>query len=341
MFEMKNFNLLIISLFATVALWSQQETQFTQYYQNAYFFNPAAGGTKSLMEFDAGFRRQWLGIEGSPRSVFLTGHSVVKFESGGSDVVNEFNTKNESFYQTPKNTIGRNKHVVGGRLLNDAIGPFEKNSVMASYAYHLRFSKNTMLGLGMSAGWSNYGINSDKVKLVDNDDEAYEDFLLRNNNQNIFDVNAGISLYGERFHFGISSIQLLDNDMIIDQVQTVSTYGRHWFMFGKYNFDIIDKFAVEPHFMGQLIGQAPFAINFGSRFIYDKKYWLNTSYRWGDAVNFGFGLNFLENLRVGYAFDFGIGVLQGTAGNAHEIQLGYVIGNNRNIDKEIDEGENP
>ena len=334
---MKILSLILMFFALTFSVTAQQETQFTQYYNNPYFFNPAAGGTKSLMEFDAGFRKQWLAIEGSPRSVYLTGHSVIKVEKGGPEVVNEFNYQGNSVFETPKNTIGRNKHVAGGRVLNDAIGPFTKNSIMASYAYHLRFSKNTMLGLGMSAGWSNYGINSDKVQLVDNSDAAYEDFLMRNNNQNIFDVNAGITLYGEDFHFGISSIQLLDNDMILDQVTTQSSYGRHWFLFGKYKFDVLERLHIQPHFMGQLIGNAPFAVNFGSRFIFDRNYWFNTAYRWGDAINIGFGLNFLQNFRVGYAFDFGIGVLQGTAGNAHEIQLGYIIGNNRNIDKEIDE----
>jgi type IX secretion system PorP/SprF family membrane protein len=326
--------LVIVLVFCSHA---QQETQFSMYYQNPYFFNPAAGGLTKTMQFDFGFRRQWLAIEGSPLSLYATGHSQIKFDQAEPDVVGEFNVERENVYATPPVHIGKNKHVVGGRALTDLIGPFTKNSLQGSYAYHLRFTSKTMLALGMSAGFSSYGINSNKVIMLDQDDVAYETFLLRNNGQTIFDVNAGLTFYSENYIFGISSIQLLDNDMVIDQVVTNSTYGRHWFMFGQYNFAVNDKIGVEPHFMGQLIGGAPFAFNFGTRFIFDKRYWGNLALRFGDAFNFGFGMNIYQNFRFGYAFDLGIGTLGGVSGNAHELQIGYTLGNNRNLAKEIDE----
>ena len=324
-------------IFAAFQIKAQQETQFSMYYQNPYFFNPAAGGLTKTMQFDVGFRRQWLAMEGTPMSFYAIGHSVVTFDPAEPDVIGEFNVEGENVFATPSTSIGKNKHVVGGRLLTDVIGPFVKNSVQGSYAYNLRFTNKTMLALGMSAGISNYGINSSKVVMLDQDDEAYDDFLLRNNNQTIFDINAGLTFYSEDYLFGISSVQLLDNDMVIDQITTQSSYGRHWFMFGQYNFKVSDQLGIEPHFMGQMIGAAPFSFNFGTRFIVDKRYWGNLALRFGDAFNFGFGMNIAQNFRFGYAFDLGIGALQGASGNAHELQIGYVLGNNRNLAKEIDE----
>lgn len=334
---MKKIFYLVLFIFVSYQVNGQQETQFSMYYQNPYFFNPAAGGITKTMQFDMGFRRQWLAIEGSPMSAYAIGHSQIKFDQAEPDVVDEFNVEGENVYASPNTTIGKTKHVAGGRLLTDMIGPFMKNSIQGSYAYHLRFTKSTMLALGMSAGISNYGINSNKVIMLDQDDEQYENFLLRNNNQTIFDVNAGVTWYSENFMFGISSIQLLDNDMVIDQVTTQSSYGRHWFMFGQYNFQATDQIGIEPHFMGQMIGGAPFSFNFGSRFILDERYWANLALRFGDAFNFGFGMNIAKNFRFGYAFDIGLGALQGTSGNAHELQIGYVLGHNRNLAEEIDE----
>lgn len=337
---MKNivFLSIVLSVFIEKMI-AQQEVMFSQYYQNAFYYNPAAGGMTKTIQLDMGYRNQWSGIEGAPQSFFFTGHSEVKFRSKGKEVIEEFNTDRENIFPNPKTIIGRSKHVMGGRLLSDAIGPFQKQSILGSYAYHLRFSKKTMLGLGVAAGWSNYGLNESKVVLLEQDDTQYNEFLSRNSNQNIFDINAGLTLYGERYSFGISSTQLLDNNMVINQVMTESSYGRHWFAYGMYQFDITEGFIAEPHFMLQTIGNAPFSFNLGSRIIFDQRYWANVAYRFGDALNFGFGMNVARNFRFGYAYDFGVGRFQGVTNNVHELQVGYIIGNNRKIDKELKEGK--
>jgi type IX secretion system PorP/SprF family membrane protein len=331
--------IILISLLFCGVSFGQQEAQFSQYYNNPYYFNPAAGGMTKTTQFDLGFRKQWMNIEGSPLSFYATGHSEVRFNSSKSEVVEEFNRDSESVFSSPSKRIGVSKHVVGGKMFSDQIGPFMKNSVMGSYAYHLRFTKKSMLGLGVSAGWSNFGINSSKVILHDEDDMEYNNFLTRNSNQNIFDVQAGITWYGEKFTVGISSTQLLNNDLIIEEVLTQSQYGRHWFMFGMMEFALNDEVSVEPHFMVQTIANAPSSFNLGSRVIYNNRYWANLAYRFGDAINIGFGMNFAGNFRFGYAYDFGAGAVQRINNSVHELVIGYVIGNNRNVKKELKDGE--
>lgn len=316
-------------LFWANGFFAQQETNFSQYYQNPYFFNPAASGMTPTMQFDMGFRRQWAGIDGAPVTTYLTGHSEITYDRNEPNVIEPFNTKGENVFASPLNKVGKNKHVVGGKLLNDQIGPFIKNSFMGTYAYHLRFSKSSMLGLGMGVGLSNYGINPDKVILYDQDDFEYMDFFGRTSNQTIFDANAGITLYGQRYSFGVSSNQLLNNDMVIDQVVTSSSYGRHWAIYGMYQVDISSDFILEPHFMAHIIGGAPLSLNFGGRMIFNDKFWGNLAYRFGDAVNLGFGINILKNFRFGYAFDFSTGRVQSASSNVHEIHFGVILGNNK------------
>ena len=48
------------------------------------------------------------------------------------------------------------KHVLGGIAMNDAIGPFSRTSVQASYAIHLPLFKTINMGAGLSVGWSNF-----------------------------------------------------------------------------------------------------------------------------------------------------------------------------------------
>lgn len=326
-------------LLLSIGCWAQQEAHFSQYYNNPYFFNPAAGGLTKTINVDVGYRRQWLGLEGSPQSFYVTGHSEISFNDR-EKVLDEFNTDRENIFKSPENSIGVTKHVVGGRMMNDQIGPFQKTSVMGSYAYHLRFSKKTMLSLGMSAGWSSLGIRSDRVVLLDQDDAEYNDFLANNSNQNLFDINAGLALYGERFQFGVSSTQLLKNDLVIDEVVTQSQLGRHWFAYGMYNFPVpTTDLAIEPHFMAQVVGNAPVSFNLGSRVIYQRRFWANIAYRFNDALNFAAGMNVGQRFSIGYAYDSPMGAVQQATNYVHELQLGMTIGNNRDIEKELQDDE--
>ncbi len=328
-----------IVLMFSIGGWAQQEAQFSQYYNNPYFFNPAAGGLTKTINIDVGYRRQWLGLEGTPQSFYVTGHSEISLNDRDK-VLNEFNVDRENIFKSPKKSIGITKHVVGGRMMSDQIGPFQKTSVMGSYAYHLRFSKKTMLSLGMSAGWSSLGIRSDRVVLLDQDDAEYNKFLANNSNQNLFDINAGIALYGERFQAGVSSTQLLKNELVIDEVVTQSQLGRHWFAYGMYKFPIpTTDLAIEPHFMAQIVGKAPVSFNLGARVIYQRRFWANIAYRFNDALNFAAGMNVGQRFRIGYAYDSPMGAVQQATNYVHELQLGMVIGNNRNIEKELQDEE--
>ncbi|HLV41365.1 MAG TPA: type IX secretion system membrane protein PorP/SprF [Brumimicrobium sp.] len=325
-------------LFVTLFAFGQQEAHFSQYYNNPYFFNPAAGGTSKTINADLGYRKQWIGVEGSPQSLYATAHSEIVFDKRDK-VLNEFNSDGESVYRTPENSVGINKHVIGGRILADEIGPFRKTSVMASYAYHLRFTEKTMLSLGVSAGLSNMGIVTNKVVLHDQDDAKYDDFLSRNSNHSIFDLNAGIAFYGEKFQFGISSAQLLKNGFAIDN-NTSTEFGRHWYMYGMYNIAFkTSDISIEPHFMAQIIGDAPFSINVGARLHFDQRYWVNASYRVQDAITLGAGLNLAKNLRFGYSYDIAIGKVQRPSNYVHELNLGFTFGSNRNIEKELQDDE--
>lgn len=327
-------------LLVALVTYGQQEAQFTQYYSNSYFFNPAAGGLSKTINVDLGYRKQWMGIEGSPQSFYATVHSEIRFDKRNK-VLNEFNNDGESIFATPGNSVGKNKHVIGGRLLADQIGPFRKSSAMASYAFHLRFSQKTMISLGVSAGLTNVGINSNKVILLEQDDAQYDNFLSRNSNQSIFDINAGLAFYGKHFQFGISSAQLLKNDLVIDDVITQTQFGRHWFMYGMYNIEFkTSDISLEPHFMAQVLGNTPFSINIGARLHFDKRYWVNVSYRVQDAITVGAGLNFAKNLRFGYSYDVAIGKVQRPSNYVHELNFGLTFGRNRNIKKELQDDEN-
>lgn len=329
---MKAILIVIVSI-VSIFVFGQQEAQFAQYYNNPYYFNPAAGGLTKTIDVDFGYRRQWVGIEGTPQSVYATVNSEISFDQ--RNVVLEGLKQDSLFgFSTPKNSVGINKNVVGGRVLFDQIGPFSMTSAMASYAYHLRLTAKTMLSLGVSAGISNFGIMSNKIVMLDNDDSQYANFLAHNGNQTIFNLNAGLVFYGERFQFGISSTQILQNDIEINKVMTQSQFNRHWYIYGMYDFPLgSSPVSLEPHFLLQIVENAPLSVDIGTQLHFDHRYWVNISYRVQDAISIGAGLNFAKNISLGYSYDIAIGNVQRPSNYVHEINLGLIFGRSKSKEK--------
>ncbi|MDX2360484.1 MAG: PorP/SprF family type IX secretion system membrane protein [Crocinitomicaceae bacterium] len=321
-----------------INLNAQQEAQFLNVANNPYMVNSAAGGLGDVVQVELSSRVQWLGYSGGPRSFLLSANSQVKFKKGEDKVLEEFNREDKPFFAAPTNTTGSLKHIIGGKVFNDMIGPFAKTSVFGSYAIHMPFTKKLNFGAGLGIGWSNFRIDESRVKLYETDDMAYSQFLGNSSGQNILDANAGVVFYNEHFFGGFSVSQLFKNDAVFDGVDTESNFNRHYFLVLKYGFDVRDNFTIEPTVVGKMAENSPISMDIGARFIFNKSIWLGIQYRTSNAVTFQLGANLIKNLYLSYGYEQSTGAVQTRNGGTHEIQLGIYLGRKRNIDKEIREG---
>ncbi|MCH2223323.1 MAG: PorP/SprF family type IX secretion system membrane protein [Crocinitomicaceae bacterium] len=326
-------------LLLSTTSFSQQEAQYANIINNPYIVNPAAGGLSDIMQFELTTRSQWIGYNGGPRSLLLTGFSPIKVNSKAKSVISPFNEDGKVLFQGPANTTGEIKHILGGKATYDGIGPFAKTSIHGSYAVHLPFTKKVNIGAGLGLGWSNFGINQERVILYQADDAAYSQFLGVSSSQNIIDANVGITFYGEKFFGGISTTQFLKNKAKFEQVVLESNYNRHYFIVGKYTFDISEKFQIEPNLVAKFAENSPASLDAGARFIFDKSVWFGSQYRTSNALVFQIGANLINNLYISYAFEQGIGPIRMSSNGTHEIQLGFYLGKNRNTEKEINDSK--
>ena len=313
----------------------QQESQFINAVNNPYMLNPSAAGMSDVIQFEASSRTQWMGYNG-PQTFLLSGNSRIRMKKGGDAVLSEYNIEDKALFSDPNATTGALKHVVGGRVLNDAIGPFSKTSLFGSYAIHLPFTKKMNFGAGLGLGWSNFRIVQDRVVLYQADDAAYSQFLGNTSGQNIFDANAGIVFYNAHFVVGISTTQLFKNKAKFDNVATESFYNRHYFFTAKYRFDFDNKLGIEPSAVLKLAEKSPASLDIGLRFSYNRSAWLGLQYRTSNAITFQVGANVIKNLYVAYGYELGTGKIRIASNGTHEVQLGIYLGRNRNIDREIE-----
>lgn len=314
---------------------AQQEYQFANTANNPFLLNPAAGGLTDVMQFEASTRMQWLGYEGGPKTIILSGNSQIGIGKSGEKVLSEFNVHDETLFEGPKVTTGKTKHIIGGKIWNDAIGPFSKTSIQGSYSYHLPLTKSINLGVGLGFGYSNFRLDETKVVLHQSDDNTYAQFLGSSSQQSLGDAQAGLVLYNEKFFVGLSGTQVLNNDVKLNQILTNSFFSRHYFMVAKYKIEGDGDVAVEPTAVVKYTGNSPLSVDVGARALYKNSSWFGFQYRTSSGLIFQIGSNLIKNLYVSYAYEYSMGKIR-TAGNAtHEIQLGYYLGKNRNVEKEL------
>lgn len=328
---MKNIVVLLV-LFCFGSVYAQQEAQFASSFQNPYIYNPAAGGMSSVTQIDLIARLQWFGSDG-PKTINFSGHSVVGI--GNSAGVEEYNTGGKFMQARPKVTVGALKHVVGGKIISDEIGVFNRLGIYGSYAIHLPLTKSFNIGAGIGIGWGNYRINPKRVVLLDQMDDTYAGALGKVSQQHMLDATTGIVFYGKGLYFGASMTNAFKNKAKFSNIDTKSFYARHYFLNLSYGIKV-GKSVLEPAVIAKFAAHTPVNLDFGARFLYKNAMWLGVYGRTSNNLVFQFGSTIVENIYISYSYEMGFGKLRNAASGSHEIQIGIYLGKRIKADKPAD-----
>lgn len=325
---------LLVSLFVAGTVFGQQTSQYGNASFNPFLINPAAGGMSNVMQYELTYRTQWVGYNGGPRTALFAGNSVLKVGSKSTGL-GEYNLNDNKFFHLPTRSTGKTKHVLGGLAYNDAIGPFSKTALQVTYAIHLPLTSTINVGAGLGIGWSNLKLDESRVKLYDEIDNSYSLFLGSTSTYNGLDASGGLVIYNSNFAFGLSTKQLLNNKIMFDGNATESNLARHYFFHGAYHLMPDATVSVEPNVVAKYTPHSPSSIDAGIRFYYNNSSWLNLQYRTSNSFVVRIGTTLVKNLYIAYGYEMPTGKLSGVASSSHEIQLGIFLGNNRNLNKEI------
>lgn len=330
---MKSLVFIAIFFTGTIFCSAQQEGQFMQMVNNPYLLNPAAGGMTKVVQLELGIRNQWMGYAHGPQSYILSGHSRIKV--GENNVLEEYAPSKASFFKSPSITGREIKHVVGGMMLNETIGPFNRLNLQGSYAVHMPLYKDITIGAGLSAGFSSFGIIQDRVILYDQDDN-YMQFLGSSVGQNIFNMNGGLIVYHPKFMVGFSTLQMLNNDVVFSGTETESKFNRHYYLMANYGFALNSSpIEIRPTIITKFAQNTPLNVNAALKLTYNDAIWAMAGYRTSGSLTFQIGANLVKQIYLSYGYEHGIGKLQVQGNGTHEVHIGYYIGRKRNIAKEL------
>lgn len=275
---------------------AQQLPQLTQYQFNDYVFNPAIAGSRPLLELRSGHRYQWVGIQDAPRTFVLSGTSPVGQRMG-----------------------------VGGLLYTDIVGPTRRTGVQFSYAYHLQFTEDLKLSLGLSAGLLQFLIDGSKITLRDPGDPAMDDQLR---GELMPDATFAFYLYHPKFWFGASVPQLLRNRVYFfdERNETLSRMEDHYYITGGYRLPLGEDLVLEPSFLLKYVDPVPPKLDLTATLHYRRAVWLGLTYRTNDAWAAMVGLWVKNSFQFGYSYDIVTSNLRNYSTGSHEVMLALTFG---------------
>ena len=67
----------LVLLLTSTWLMAQQRAQYSNFALNNYLQNPAITGIEDYTDIKLGFRNQWVGIEGAPRTYYFSAHMPI------------------------------------------------------------------------------------------------------------------------------------------------------------------------------------------------------------------------------------------------------------------------
>lgn len=300
--------LFAIGFFALVTggAFGQQISQYTNFTFNYFQINPAVAGTQKCPDIRLGYRTQWVGFEGQPKTAYASVHAAL----GG------------------ENKINKSKHGIGGFVESDSNGPLGRTALYLAYAYHFQFNRKWMMSAGLFLGFQQYRFNINEVSVENFNDPA----LQGSSTSFVFpDITPGLYFYDKTWTFGVAVAHIIGNPIqnlgttSNPEVAGDSRLRRHVSIMASKQLGKEDGFSYTPAVMMRFVGASTPAIDLNFLVEYKKKVGLGVAYRNGDALAGIFRLRFFKYFTAAYGFDFTTSRIRTASSNTHEITLGISI----------------
>lgn len=307
---------------------AQQRPQYTQYIFNNYLLNPALSGIENYVDFKAGYRKQWSGINDAPETSFASAHwnlgsdylwkNPLSLPEKGDDPMSQNYMQNY--------TASPAHHGIGATVVVDKAGPISRLDANLTYAYHLQLSGTLNLSVGAAAGISRIGLDVASLTFENPNDPALNNAIT---SQVKPDLSLGVWLYGARFFAGASVQQLLPQKLSFttDPVYNMGKDVPHAFLTAGYKFALDESISVIPSFMLKHVSPTPLSVDANLKFAFKDRFWIGGSYRHDDSFAGMAGVNISRLVNLTYSYDFTTSALSNVSYGSHEIVLGLQLNN--------------
>jgi type IX secretion system PorP/SprF family membrane protein len=299
--QLYKLSMAVACLFVAASELKAQDPEFTQFYANQLYLNPALAGNTFCPRVSAGYRIQWPNVYGTYSTIGVSVDRYVSSVKGG----------------------------VGLTVMQDraAQGSLNTTGIGLIYAPKISINRTHSLSFAIQAGWWQKAVNWSKLTFGDQIDPISGFTGTTNEAQpadatvGSFDLGAGMVFSGEHYFIGGALHHILEqNESFLGGTSKLPMKytvhaGANIPIGGKYN-----NTYVSPNVMYRQQGDFR-QTNLG---LYFKKETIvgGLWYRGNDSFIMLLGVE-AGKVRIGYSYDVTISKLTNATAGSHEVSLGY------------------
>jgi type IX secretion system PorP/SprF family membrane protein len=273
---------------------------YSQYLQNGYMINPAYAGTRGSLSAFISYRRQWMGIQGSPQLQSFSLHTPLKSDKIGLGLMAQFMS----------------------------YGHTKSTSIYASYAYHIKL-KNGKLSFGLKGGFDRSNTDFTNIRLTKPGDPVFtstdKPYLLPN-------VSAGVYYSSGKVFAGLAIPSFLG------YTRTSSGTAQAFHSFDNYDFMITGGglitlsplLKLKPSFLLDYSlheGKKLTQLDINANLIITDMIWVGGSWRTTEKVAVGIlQIQINPQLMAGFSYDFPASRMKTYSNGSSEFILRYEFG---------------
>ncbi len=291
--------LTIICAFILQSMYSQQDSQYTQYMYNTPLVNPAYAGSRETITAFLLHRNQWVGLEGAP-------------------VTNNFSINMP---------VGDSNFGIGLNFVNDKIGPVSENEISADLAYFIQVSENYKLSLGLKGTANLFQLDVNKLRIFDPSDPQFQNV----DTEFSPNVGAGLYLFSDKTYFGLSIPNFFESYRYNDNNVEITKEKMHFYFIAGHVFTISPNIDFKPAVLSKIVEGAPLQADVTANFLFFDKLTLGAAYRWDASVSALAGFQISDSWFIGYGYDLETTKLANYNSGSHEIFLRYEVFNRSRV----------
>ena len=300
----KGYLYTIFSIFIYSFCFGQDPT-FSQFYSNRLYLNPAFAGTAKCPRLTLNYRNQWPGIDNSFVTYAASYDQQIDAINGG----------------------------IGVQIMTDRAGEGVLNTTSAAfmYSYQFRVNRKFSIRAGFQGTIVQKAIDVSNLRFGDMIDArrgfVYQSAEQINTDKVVYpDFSFGMIGFSKKLYFGgaVHHLTAPDEgfiDLAVLERRITGHFGAKLPFGGIRNEDM----SWSPNIIYQMQGPAT-EINIGA-YVSKGPLVLGFWHRSGnnrDAIISLLGIE-MDELKIGYSYDFTTSALNGQTGGSHEISLSYIF----------------
>jgi type IX secretion system PorP/SprF family membrane protein len=229
-------------------------------------------------------RNQWGGIEGAPKTYFLSAELDFGELAGEEDPA----------------LLGKNALSVN--LLQDNFGAFRENELTVNYAARVRLSQSHNLRLGTGVSYQSIRLDGNALTTEEANDPIIGQYIGTFSNVNVIDFNIGLALTHANYYvsYGIHRVNggnLQGGDEFMDG------YPAEHLVQAGFRQSVSDRLAFTTNAFYRSRSNLPDVLEVNLKLLMMDRFWIGLGHRvnYANSAQVGFLTN---KLRLGYVYEF-------------------------------------